>query len=104
MFCDPFSSALNSGWTVLMVCAENQSPAMAKALVEHGASVNTSMDSGWTSMHAAAKVGSAEIVKLLLDHGGDKNILAKHREFGSNLAVEDVTTNQNILELLAEKK
>ena len=74
----------------------------ARWLLEKGALVNHAMATGWTAAHAAAKRGNAEILEMLLQAGADRHAKAAHREFGKNLAVEDVTNDQEILELLAK--
>ena len=51
-------------------------------------------------MHAAAKHGYVEVLKVLLENRGDKTIKASHRDFGRNLLVEDVTTDEKCLQLL----
>ena len=76
-----------------MVCAEHGSLEMAKWLVDKGADVNAQMSTGWTAMHTAAKNGHGHILKMLLDNNGDQHLIARHRDFGNCLKVEDVTKN-----------
>ena len=88
--------------TPLMSCANSGNKEMAEWLVTRGADVNATMHTGWTAMHAAAKQGHADILKMLLDKGGNRNLTATHREFGRNLTLEDVATEQQIQDLLRE--
>lgn len=84
-----------------MTCADNDYAEMAKYLIECGANVNETMSSGWTAMHTAAKKKNAKVLKVFLTNGGNQHLKARHREFGSNLAVADVAKDsQNIQELL----
>ena len=88
------------GWTPLMAAADGGQLEACRWLLKNGAQVNASMSTGWTAMHSAAKKGFRDIVALLLESNGNKNIMGAHREFGKNLRVEDVTTDNNILSLL----
>ena len=90
------------GWSVLMIAADGCAVDMSAELVANGAEVNHTMESGWTAMHAAAKVGNVNTLSMLLSRGGNKNILAKHKEFGQNLKVEDVTADSEILGVLSK--
>lgn len=90
----------SSGWTALMSCAEGDLLAMAKLLVESGAEVNIQMSTGWTALHAAAKMGSIATMEFLLQSGANKSLKASHRDFGRDLKVEDVTSNEQVLEIL----
>ena len=91
------------GWTILMACADHESLEMCQWLVSKGAEVNAVMAAtGWSAMHAASKKGHKEIVELLLKAGGDKHLKAKHREFGQNLEVEDVTLDQGVIHVLEQ--
>ena len=83
-----------------MACANSGNVGMVEWLVAKGADPNLSMDTGWTALHAAAKNGHRGVLEVLLKHGGDKSLTAIHREFGKNLLVEDVTVDENILDLL----
>lgn len=69
-------------------------------LLRKGAVVNKVMLSGWTAMHAAAKNDHAKVLGLLLQNGGDPNLPAIHRNYGRNLAVEDVTSDENTLRVI----
>ena len=101
---DYANQAIPSGWTLLMSCAEAGNLVMAKLLVENGAEVNRAMSSGWAAMHAAAKKGSIEMLEYLLQQGGDPNLKATHRDYGRDVAVSDVTSDQNIIELVNKMK
>jgi len=90
------------GWTALMTAAECMQVRAVRWLIDHGADVNSAMPTGWTAGHAAAKKGNLQILKMLLDAGADKRILAAHGEFGKNLQLEDVTTDEGVLNLLAK--
>ena len=94
------NQASNNGWSVLMNCANDGSLSMAREMVANGADVNHSMDTGWTAMHTAAKMSNGPILEMLLQNGGNKNLLARHRDFGANLKVEEVTADQRMLDLL----
>ena len=83
----------------MSACENNQLRAV-EWLLKNGANPNTSMSTGWTALHAAAKKSNYEVLKLLLNYKGDKHKEAAHRDFGRNLKVEDVTTDDKILELL----
>lgn len=85
-----------------MVAANGGAFEMSAELVANGAEVNHSMETGWTAMHTAAKVGNGRTLDMLLSKGGDKKVLAAHRDFGKNLKAEDVSTDPNILEILAK--
>ena len=72
-----------------------------KWLLQNGADVNAQMvGSMWTAGHAAAKRGNAEILELLLQKGANQDLLASHQEFGRNLRLADVTTDEGVLQLL----
>ena len=92
------------GWTPLMAAADGGQLEACKWLIKNGAQVNMSMSTGWTAMHSAAKKNIKDIVALLLDNKGNKNILSAHRDFGRNLKVEDVTTDDDIIALLEKYK
>ena len=83
-----------------MVCAEHGSLEMAQWLVDKGADVNAQMTTGWTAMHTAAKNGHNQVLKSLLENNGDPHLIARHRDFGNCLKVEDVTADESILALL----
>ena len=97
-----FSTFINAGeWNALMSAAENNQIAMVKFLLKHGADANAVMSStNWGPLHVAAKRGNAEVLELLLQAGGDKTIQARHRDFGRDVTVEDVTTDKKIIKLL----
>ena len=89
-----------SGWTPLMAAVNNGHVHCVEWLLENGAAVNLAMNTGWTALHAAAKDDQVEMLEMLLRHGGNVTTEAIHRDFGRNLTVEDVTTNEVILKLL----
>ena len=90
-----------SGWTALMTAAENGQVEYARWLLQNGADVNAQMvGSMWTAGHAAAKRGNVDILELLLQKGANQDLPASHREFGRNLRVADVTTDEGVLQLL----
>lgn len=98
---DFVNQSISSGWTILMTCAEGGHLEMARLLVEKGADVNKRMATGWTASHAAAKMGHLQVLEFLLQNGADKNIRASHRQFGRDLKVEDVTADQQVIQLLS---
>ena len=89
-----------SGWPALTSACDQDNLPFVKFLVNNGADVNQATTNGWTAAHAAAKKGNVKTVQFLLEKGADVSLKASHREFGKNLEVKDVTTNQIILNLL----
>lgn len=45
-----------------------------------------------------------QILELLLEHGADMDMRASHRDFGRDLAVEDVTADESIVGLLRGRR
>lgn len=87
-----------------MSAADNQKFEFCDWLIKNGADVNATMPTtGWTAMHAAAKRGDKDIIRLLLKNGGDKNLRARHRDFGSQCTVADIAVgarNHHVLDIL----
>ena len=89
------------GWTVLMQASANHWNDVAEWMLGQGADPNQQMPAtGWSAMHSAAKVGNKAVLKMLLEKGGKKDLRASHSQMGINLAVEDCTSDQAILDLL----
>ncbi|EKM54787.1 uncharacterized protein PHACADRAFT_56287, partial [Phanerochaete carnosa HHB-10118-sp] len=44
---------------------------IARALLDHGAAVDTQEKDGWTPLHLAAQFGHVDTARALLDHGAD---------------------------------
>ena len=83
-----------------MQAINNNNYNFAKWLLENGANPNAQMNTGWTAMHTAAKLAKPDLLKLLIDFGGQVDLLARHRDFGKNLKVADVTNDEAILGII----
>ena len=55
----------------------NGNPAIARLLIDHGATVHSVDRNGGTVLHAASRHGRLGVVRLLLRHGADVNMLNK---------------------------
>ena len=85
-----------------MAAVENNQLHFVEWLLIKGANINAPMSTGWTAMHAAAKNNHHDILDLLLEGGGNKDLLAKHKEFGSGLKVTDVTSDPKTIRMLQQ--
>ncbi|KAM4850722.1 LOW QUALITY PROTEIN: ankyrin repeat and protein kinase domain-containing protein 1 [Urocitellus parryii] len=58
-----------SGYTPLLIAAQDQQPDLCALLLAHGADANLVDDDGWAPLHFAAQNGDDHTARLLLDHG-----------------------------------
>jgi ankyrin repeat protein len=69
-------AALDGGqdWTALTVATIEGHAEVVRALLEHGAQVNSENNKGWTALRFAVSMDETEILHVLLDAGADANI------------------------------
>jgi ankyrin repeat protein len=88
-------------WTPLYMCVlhatSEEHVEVAQMLLERGAVVDARTNLGRTSLHRAVETGNIQLARLLLEHGADVNVRDESGETPPQL-----TTKQNILELLSE--
>uniref|UniRef100_G1R6U5 Ankyrin repeat and kinase domain containing 1 n=1 Tax=Nomascus leucogenys TaxID=61853 RepID=G1R6U5_NOMLE len=58
-----------SGYTPLLIAAQDQQPDLCALLLAHGADANLVDEDGWAPLHFAAQNGDECTARLLLDHG-----------------------------------
>ncbi|XP_006833895.1 PREDICTED: ankyrin repeat and protein kinase domain-containing protein 1 [Chrysochloris asiatica] len=58
-----------SGYTPLLIDAQDQQSDLCALLLEHGADANLADEDGWAPLHFAAQNGDDRTARLLLDHG-----------------------------------
>ena len=63
-------NAKDSGWTPLIVAANNGHKEIVELLIAKGADVNAKDDDGYTPLDGAVDEGQIEIAALLRKHGG----------------------------------
>ena len=64
---------LPSGHTALMLAAQNGHAPCARALIEAGASLNSTQNEGWTALIYAAQHGHDPCTRLLIEAGARKD-------------------------------
>ena len=98
-----FDTWTSAGDTPLAVASNQNSYAVAKLLVEHGADVNakSSGDSGVSPLLEAAASESLAVAKLLVEHGADVN--PKRTPAGSPLHQAAYSNDLPMVEFLVEK-
>lgn len=97
------TSYFPSGWTPLMTAVEHNNYAACNFFLQHGVNVNAVTTTKWSALHTAAKKNSFPIVDLLLRFGANPTLFAETtRTSRWNLLPEDVTKNQNIINLLQQ--
>jgi len=77
------SAVWNYGYTPLHQAAACGQIAVARFLIENGASLDATEESGFYPLHVASANGRLEIVKLLIENGAD--IDAKNRHWRTAL-------------------
>ncbi|XP_057330299.1 ankyrin repeat domain-containing protein 17-like [Microplitis mediator] len=121
--CDVNATA-ESGLTSLHIAASKNNSAIAKKLIEKGATIDvpsayqsvcksttkSKIDTdvkhrnGVTALQVAAKANSSEIVQLLVDHGADVNAHCKDRGYGyTALHYAVMNNNSAMIEFLLSK-
>ncbi len=93
-----------AGWTPLMAASDKGRVLLVEWLLKKGAGVNAAMATGWTAAHSAAKNGHVDVLKLLLAKGADSDLEASHKEFGRNCKLDDVSIEDEILEVLKDNR
>lgn len=72
--------------------------AIAQALLEHGAEVNSKQQEGFTPLHEAAQNGQLEMVELLLQYGADVDL--PKDDGRTALAIAEQFRRQEVADLL----
>ncbi|KAM6158957.1 ankyrin repeat and protein kinase domain-containing protein 1 isoform 3-T3 [Rhynchocyon petersi] len=63
-----------SGYTPLLIAAQDQQADLCALLLEHGADANLADEDGWAPLHFAAQNGDDRSARLLLDHGAHADV------------------------------
>jgi ankyrin repeat protein len=82
--------------TPLLWAVSNADVDSIKALLEHGASINTADDFGRTPLMEAASTTDRDTVKLLIEHGADVNSKAHDGSTALSLATRDRESANNL--------
>jgi ankyrin repeat protein len=97
---DMDSQNFDEGTTPLHLASEEGHVAVARLLVNHGASLSAQTNDGWTPLHVAIKCGYLELVRLFLEHGA--SVSAQIKDGWSSLDIASERGDLNFVQLLLE--
>ncbi|XP_054224284.1 ankyrin repeat and protein kinase domain-containing protein 1 isoform X3 [Homo sapiens] len=91
-----------SGYTPLLIAAQDQQPDLCALLLAHGADANRVDEDGWAPLHFAAQNGDDRTARLLLDHGACVD--AQEREGWTPLHLAAQNNFENVARLLVSRQ
>ncbi|XP_076970811.1 ankyrin repeat and protein kinase domain-containing protein 1 [Tamandua tetradactyla] len=91
-----------SGYTPLLIAAQDQQPDLCALLLEHGADANLADEDGWAPLHFAAQNGDDRTARLLLDHGA--RVDAQEHEGWTPLLLAAQNNFENVARLLVSRQ
>ncbi|XP_042538931.1 ankyrin repeat and protein kinase domain-containing protein 1 [Dipodomys spectabilis] len=91
-----------SGYTPLLIAAQDQQPDLCALLLAHGADANLADEDGWAPLHFAAQNGDDRTARLLLDHGA--LVDAQEHEGWTPLHLAVQNNFENVARLLVSRQ
>ncbi|XP_073922809.1 ankyrin repeat and protein kinase domain-containing protein 1 isoform X3 [Castor canadensis] len=91
-----------SGYTPLLIAAQDKQPELCALLLAHGADANLADEDGWAPLHFAAQNGDDRTARLLLDHGALVN--AQEDEGWTPLHLAAQNNFENVARLLVSRQ
>ncbi|XP_004604757.2 ankyrin repeat and protein kinase domain-containing protein 1 [Sorex araneus] len=91
-----------SGYTPLLIAAQDRQPDLCALLLDHGADANLADEDGWAPLHFAAQNGDDRTARLLLDHGA--GVDAREREGWTPLHLAAQNNFENVARLLVSRQ
>ncbi|XP_008830975.1 ankyrin repeat and protein kinase domain-containing protein 1 [Nannospalax galili] len=91
-----------SGYTPLLIAAQDQQPDLCALLLAHGADANLVDEDGWAPLHFAAQNGDDRTARLLLDHGALVN--TQEHEGWAPLHLAAQNDFENVARLLVSRQ
>ncbi|KAM6172438.1 ankyrin repeat and protein kinase domain-containing protein 1 isoform 2-T2 [Erethizon dorsatum] len=90
-----------SGYTPLLIAAQDQQPDLCALLLTHGADANLVDEDDWAPLHFAAQNGDDRTARLLLDHGA--LVDAQEHEGWTPLHLAAQNNFENVARLLVSR-
>uniref|UniRef100_A0A0P6JC46 Ankyrin repeat and protein kinase domain-containing protein 1 n=1 Tax=Heterocephalus glaber TaxID=10181 RepID=A0A0P6JC46_HETGA len=90
-----------SGYTPLLIAAQDQQPDLCALLLTHGADANLVDEDDWAPLHFAAQNGDDRTARLLLDHGA--LVDAQEHEGWTPLHLATQNNFENVARLLVSR-
>ncbi|XP_008071638.1 ankyrin repeat and protein kinase domain-containing protein 1 [Carlito syrichta] len=91
-----------SGYTPLLIAAQDQQPDLCALLLAHGADANLADEDGWAPLHFAAQNGDDHTARLLLDHGA--HVDTQEHEGWTPLHLAAQNNFENVARLLVSRQ
>ncbi|KFO31128.1 ankyrin repeat and protein kinase domain-containing protein 1 isoform X3 [Fukomys damarensis] len=91
-----------SGYTPLLIAAQDQQPDLCALLLTHGADANLVDEDDWAPLHFAAQNGDDRTARLLLDHGA--LVDAQEHEGWTPLHLATQNNFENVARLLISRQ